>query len=97
MFISVLFTTANRYKQHSYPSNEEWTKKTWCIYKMEYNPAIRNQANMNFAGKWKELMNIILSEVTQSQNGMYDFCIYLQVDISHEIHISCYTPQTKRG
>ena len=43
---------------------------------------------MNFAGKWREPMNIILCEVTKSQNEPYGICIYLQVDISHKTHIS---------
>ena len=43
----------------------------WYIYAMEYYLAIQNEDIMNFAGKWMELENIILSEVTQSQKDMY--------------------------
>ena len=39
----------------------------WYIYTMEYYSAIRNNDFMKFLGKWMELENIILSEVTQSQ------------------------------
>ena len=48
----------------------------WYIYTMEYYSAIKNKDIMNVAGKWMELENIILSEVTQSQRdirGMYLF------------------------
>jgi hypothetical protein len=41
---------------------------------MEYYSATKNEDFMNFAGKWMELENIILSEVTQTQkniHGMY--------------------------
>ena len=42
------------------------------IYTMEYYSAIENENIMNFAGKWKELENIIQSEVTQKDmHGMY--------------------------
>ena len=37
---------------------------------MEYYSAIKNEDIMNFAGKWMELENIILSEVTQTQKDM---------------------------
>jgi hypothetical protein len=57
-----------------FPSTEKWIKKVWYIYTMEYSSAIKNQDIMNFAGKWMELENIILSEVTHSQkdrHGLY--------------------------
>ena len=43
----------------------------WYIYTIEYYSAIKNEDIMNFAGKWMELENIILSEVTQSQKDMH--------------------------
>ena len=46
---------------------EEWMQKMWFIYTMEYYSAIKNEDIMNFAGKWIELENIILNEVTQTQ------------------------------
>jgi hypothetical protein len=38
---------------------------------MEYYSAIKNKDILSFAGKWVELENIILSEVTQTQKDMY--------------------------
>jgi hypothetical protein len=38
----------------------------WYIYIIEYYSVIKNKGIMNFAGKWRELENIILSEVNQS-------------------------------
>jgi hypothetical protein len=46
----------------------------WYIYTMEYYSAIKNNDFMKFAGKWMELENVILNEVTHSQkntHGMY--------------------------
>jgi hypothetical protein len=43
----------------------------WYIYTMEYYSAIKNTDFMKFAGKWMELENIILSEVTQSQRNKH--------------------------
>jgi len=42
----------------------------WYIYTMEYYSAIKDN-DMKFAGKWLELENVILREVTQSQKNTY--------------------------
>ena len=47
---------------------EEWVQKMWFIY---YYSAIKNEDILTFAGKWMELENIILSEVTQTQKDMH--------------------------
>jgi hypothetical protein len=38
---------------------------------MEYYSAIKNKDIMNFAGKWMELENIIVSKATQSPKGIH--------------------------
>ena len=43
----------------------------WSIYTMEYYSAIINEDIMNFSGKWMEVENIILSEVTKTQKNMH--------------------------
>ena len=50
---------------------EEWIEKIWVIYTMEYCSAMKNEEILSFAGKWMEVENTILSEVTQTQNDMY--------------------------
>ena len=71
MFIAALFVIARRWEQPRCPRTEEWIQKTWFIYTMEYYSAIKNKNIMSFAGKWMELENIILSEVTQTQKDMH--------------------------
>jgi hypothetical protein len=44
----------------------------WYIYIMKYYSAIKSKGIMNFAGKWMEFENIILSEVTQIQKDMHN-------------------------
>ena len=66
MFIAALFIIARSGKEPRCPSTEEW------IQKRLYISAIKNNHVMKFAGKWIELDNIILSEVTQSQKNTYD-------------------------
>ena len=74
MFIAALFIIARSWKEPRCPSTEEWIQTMWYIYTMEYYSAIKNNEFMKFLGKWIELENIILSEVTQSQkytDGMH--------------------------
>jgi hypothetical protein len=47
-------------------------KEPQYIYTMEYYSSIKNNEFMKFLGKWMDLEDIILSEVTQSQKNTYD-------------------------
>ena len=69
MFIAAIFIIARSWKEPRYPSKEEWIQ--WYIYTMEYYSAITNNAFTKFLGKWFDLENIILSEVTQSQKNTH--------------------------
>jgi hypothetical protein len=66
MFIAALFTIAKLWKQPRCPTTDEWIKKTWYLYTMEFYAAMKNEM-LSFAGKWIELENIILSEVSLAQ------------------------------
>ena len=45
MFIAALFTIAKTWKQPKCPSTDEWIKKMWYIYTMEYYSAIKKEQN----------------------------------------------------
>ena len=64
MFIAALFIIARSWKEPRCPSTEEWIQKMWYIYTMEYYSAIKNYEFMKFLGKWIELENFNLNEVT---------------------------------
>ena len=66
MFIAALFTIAKTWKQPKCPSTEEWVKKMWYIYTMEYYSAIKKNEIMPFARTWVGLETVILSEVSQT-------------------------------
>jgi hypothetical protein len=59
------------WKQPRCPITEKWTQKRWLIYTMEYYSAIKNKDILNFAGKFMEPEDIILSEVTQTEKNIY--------------------------
>jgi hypothetical protein len=67
MFIAVLFTIAKLWKQPRCPTTDEWIKKMWYLYTMEFYAAMKKNEMLSFAGKWMELENIIMSEVIQAQ------------------------------
>jgi hypothetical protein len=67
MFIAVLFTKAKLRKQPRCPTTDEWIKKMWYLYTMEFYSSMKKNEMLSFAGKWMELENIILSEVSQAQ------------------------------
>ena len=71
---SSLIYNSQKLERPRCPSTEEWIQKMWYIYTVEYYSAIKNNEIMKFLGKWMDLEDIILSEVTQSQkniHGMY--------------------------
>jgi hypothetical protein len=72
MFIAALFIIARIWKEPRCPSTDEWIQKMWYIYTMKYYSAIKNNGFMKFLGKWMDLEDTILSEVTQSQKNSHD-------------------------
>jgi hypothetical protein len=66
MLIAALFTIAKLWKQPRCPTTDEWIKKMY-LYTMEFYSAMKKNEILSFAGKWMELENIILSEVSQAQ------------------------------
>ena len=71
MFISALFTTARSWKQPRCPSTDEWIKKMWHRYTMEYYSAMKRNKNELFVVRWKDLESVIQSEVNQKEKNKY--------------------------
>ena len=71
MFIAALFTVAKTWKQPTCPSTEEWIKKMWYIYTVEYYSAIKRKEIMAFAATWMDLEIIMLSEVRQTKRHQH--------------------------
>jgi hypothetical protein len=67
MFIAAVFTIAKLWKQPGCPTTDKWIKKMWYLYTMEFYAATKKSEMLSFAGKWMELENIILRDVSLAQ------------------------------
>ena len=70
MFIVALQTTAKTWKQPKCPSTEEWIKKRWYTYTMEYYSAIKRN-KVTFATTWMDLEIITLNAVSQTMRHQH--------------------------
>ena len=71
MFIAALFTIARSRKQPKCPSTDEWIKKMWYIYAMEYYSAIKRNEIGSFVVTWMDVEAVIQSEVSQIEKNKY--------------------------
>ena len=71
MFIAAQFTIAKYWKQPKCPSANEWVKKLWYIYTMEFYAAETKKELLTFETAWKELESIMLSEISQVVRDKY--------------------------
>ena len=71
MFIAALFTVARTWKQPRCPSTDEWIRKLWCIYTMEYYSAIKKNTFESVLMRWMKLEPIIHNEVSQKEKHPY--------------------------
>ena len=71
MFIAAVFTITRTWKHPKCPLTDEWIKKMWYIYTMEYYSAIKKNEMMPFAATWMDLEMIILSELSQKEKVKY--------------------------
>ena len=74
MFTAVPFSIAKLWNQPKCPSTDEWIKKMWYVYTMEYYSAIKRNEIRAFASKCMELETIMLSEISQSQRTKGPMC-----------------------
>ena len=71
MFIAAQFTIAKYWKQPKCPSANEWIKKLWYIYAIEYYTAERKKELLPFATAWMGLESIMISEISQAVKDKY--------------------------
>ena len=71
MFIAALFTIARSRKRPKCPLTDEWIKKMWYIYTMEYYSTIKRNEIGSFVETWMDLETVIQSKVSQKEKNKY--------------------------
>ena len=77
LFIAALLKIARIWKQPRYPWTDEWIKKLWYIYTMEYYSAIKRNTFESVLMRWMNLGPIIQNEVSQKEKDKY--CILMHI------------------
>ena len=72
-----MFIIARTWKQPRCPSAEEWIRKLWYIYTMEYYSAIKKNAFESVLMRWMKLEPIILSKVSQKEKQQYSILTHI--------------------
>ena len=80
MFIAALFTITSSWKKPKCPSTDEWIKKMWYVYAMEYYSAIKRNEIGSFVETWMDLETVIQSEVSQKEKNKHHI-LMIFVDI----------------
>ena len=77
MFIAALFIIARTWRQPRCPSADEWIRKLWYIYTMEYYSAIKKNSFESVLLRWMKLEPIIHSEVSQKNKDQYGILMHI--------------------
>ena len=77
LFISALFTIARTWKQPRCPSTDEWIKRSWYIYTMDYYSAIKRNTFESILMRWMNLEPMIQSEVSQKEKDKYGILTHM--------------------
>ena len=77
VFITALFIIARTWKQPRCPIADEWIRKLWYIYAMQYYSAIKKNTFESVLMKWMKLEPIIQSEVSQKEKHQYSILMHI--------------------
>ena len=96
MFITALFIIARTWKQPRCPSADEWIRKLWYIYTMEYYSAIKKNSFESILMRWMKLEPIIQSEVSQKDKDQYSKLTHIYMEFRKMVMITLCAKQKKR-
>uniref|UniRef100_A0A8C8XZI7 DUF1725 domain-containing protein n=1 Tax=Panthera leo TaxID=9689 RepID=A0A8C8XZI7_PANLE len=71
LFIKSWLRIAKLCKEPKCPSTDEWIKKLWLIYTMEYYVAMRKNEIWPFVATWMELESVMLSEISHTEKDRF--------------------------
>ena len=77
MFMAAVFIIARTQKQPRFPAADEWIRKQWYIYTMEYYSAIKKSPFESVLMRWMKLEPLIQSEVSQKEKHQYSILTHI--------------------
>ena len=83
VFIAAMATVAKQWEEPRCPSTDEWIRKMWSIYTMEYYASIRMDKYPAFLATWMGLEEIMLSEIRQQTESVI---IWFHLLVEHGGH-----------
>ena len=96
MFIAALFTIARTWKQPRCSSADEWIRKLWYIYTMEYYLAIKKKTFELVLMRWMNLEPIIQNEESQKEKHQYSILMHIYMEFRKMVMMTLYARQQKR-
>ena len=94
MFITAMFTIARTWKKPRCTLTDEWIRKLWYIYTLEYYSAIKKNTFESVIMRWIILEPIIQSEVSQKEKHQYS--ILTHMEFRKMVTMTLYARQQKR-
>ena len=96
MLIEALFIIARTRKQPRCPSADEWIRRQWYIYTMEYYSAIKKNSFESVLMRWMKL-EPIMQEVSQKDKDQHSILTDIYMEFKKIVTITLYAKQKKRG
>ncbi|KAB0372903.1 hypothetical protein FD755_015656 [Muntiacus reevesi] len=101
MFIAALFIIVRTWKQPRCPSADEWIRKLWYIYTMEYYSPIKKNSFVLVLMRWMKLEPIIQSEVSRKDEDQYSILMHIygilkMMEFRKMVMITLYVRQQER-
>ena len=97
MFTAALFIIARTWKQPRCPSADEWIRKLWYLYTMEFYSAIKKNAFESLLMRWVKLEPTIQSEVSQNEKKKKRYTnAYIYMEFRKMVTMTLYARQQKK-
>ena len=96
MFTAAVFTIAKTWKEPKCPSTDEWIKKLWYIYTMEYFSAIKRNAFESVLVMWTNLELVIQNEISQKEKNKYRILRHIYMESRKMVLMSLFAGEEWR-